>query len=196
MMIAIVIPAQAAIVRVSDENHYNSLKNKQRVLVKFSADWCSVCNGIQKPYEEVAGENEFDDITFVHVDVDKLDTVSKQNGIVGVPTFVYLENGTKKVEEIGVQNMPTFKTHLRDTLRKTFQVAENDKMPEQQSKMDKGTAQETSQAPTDTQKPAMPEESNFVMDILNAIKSSIMFIVKKIQSFFSIIINAIGGFWK
>ena len=157
-------------VTVSDDNSYAQevLNNKKSILVKFSADWCSVCNSVQKPFEEISREPEFEDITFVQVDVDKLDSVSKQNGIVGVPTFVYMENGAKKVEEIGVHNMPAFKDHLRDNLRKNFKVAQGNQglesKPTEQIEKVKVTKGKV-EAPV-----AQENEPGMIMRILNGIK--------------------------
>lgn len=185
----------ANIVQISDENQYNSeiLGNQKRVLVKFSADWCSVCNGIEKPFEEIANEAEFNGITFAHVDVDKLDNVSKQNGIVGVPTFVYIENGTKKVEEIGVQNMPTFKKHLRENLRKTFQVAANEPVKQAVDTPNIDNANNAINNLTDSPEPTPAQEPNMIMSILNPIKDIFMMIISKITGFFTTIIDAIKG---
>lgn len=188
---------EASIVRISDENHYNNqvVHNKNRVLVQFSADWCSVCNGIQKSLEEIANEPEFEGITFAQVDVDKLDGVSKQNGIVGVPTFVYMENGSKRVEEIGVQHMPTFKNHLRENLRKTFQVVANDTTTQTADKIDKSTSQGLADKGIPSDQVTAEQKSGTIMAILNPIKDFIMLIINKIQAFFATIFDAIKGFF-
>ena len=187
---------QAKVVRISNEDEYNQeiMNNKKQMLVEFSADWCSVCNAVQKPLEEIASDPEFDHITFVQVDVDKLDNVSKQNGIVGVPTFLYLENGTKKVEEIGVQSMPTFKDHLRKNLRKTFNVTQS--MPESMEGMP-SQIQEVEVAEVDVEMPAAApaQECGFFMRIFNAIKNFIALIFCKIKGFFTMIFDAIKGFF-
>ena len=181
---------ETKIIHIADENQYKqAMNNNKNMVVEFSADWCSVCNGIRKPYEEIAEEQEFQQVAFVQVDVDKLDGVSKQNGIVGVPTFVYVENGTKKIEEIGVQNMPAFKDHLRDNLRKNFQLAQNE------------TAQfspEVEEVMIEVEAPAVPEaaaEPNIFVRIFNVIKDFIIMIFVKIQEFFITIIDAIKGFF-
>ncbi len=188
---------QAKIIQISDEDTYNqALKNNQRLVVEFSADWCSVCNNIRKPFEEVADEDEFGNVAFVQVDVDKLDNISKQNGVVGVPTFVYLEKGDKKVEEIGVQNLPAFKDHLRDNLRKTFKVAQNEPADAALGKTDPTMADITSQdIATDEAKPVAPEEPNFLARIIEAITSFFTLVISKIKEFFETIFNAIKGFF-
>ena len=184
---------ESKIIHINDENQYNSeFKNQKQMLIEFSADWCSVCNNIKRPFEEIAAEDEFQHISFAHVDVDKLDNVSKQNGIVGVPTFVYVENGAKKIEEIGVQNMPAFKDHLRGNLRKTFHVAQNNAG----GKMITHNAPpmlETREIAIDVD--AAAQEPNIFMRILNGIKDFIMLILQKIQEFFTTIVDAIKGFF-
>lgn len=187
---------QAKIVRVSSEDTYNDLlKNNKRLIVEFAADWCSVCNNVKKPFEEIANEDEFGDVAFVQVDVDKLDSISKQNGVVGVPTFVYLDQGDKKIEEIGVQNLSAFKDHLRNNLRKTFKVVEN-----QTTNSSLGT-QTPTMADITTQDIAVeteitpPAEPNFFTRLINAVIAFFMFIIDKIRAFFMTIIGAIKGFF-
>ncbi len=184
---------QAKMIQVSDEETYNqALRSNQRLVVEFSADWCSVCNNIKKPFEEIANEAEFGNVAFIQVDVDKLDSISKQNGVVGVPTFVYLEKGDKKVEEIGVQNLPAFKDHLRDNVRKTFQFAQNDKGDAELGQMEPIMADIVEQDVIVEDQP-MQEEPNFLTRIVEGITSFFVFIFSKIKEFFSMIVDAISG---
>ena len=186
---------QGKIIHVSDEEAYNeALKSNRQLIVEFSADWCSVCQNIRKPFEEIADEDEFGNVAFMQVDVDKLDGISKQNGVVGVPTFVYLEKGDKKVEEIGVQNLPAFKDHLRDNLRKTFQVAKNAPVDKVMGNRSKTMADITSQDVA-VDKDAPAKESNFFSRFINAIIAFFMFIIEKIREFFVTIVSAIKGFF-
>ena len=63
------------------------LDGKQPLVVKFAASWCSTCQHIAEPFEAVSDEGEFQHITFVHVDIERHEQVSKQHGVIGVPTF-------------------------------------------------------------------------------------------------------------
>jgi len=176
-------------ITITDEDHYkDAVSSNKCMLVEFAAEWCSVCNGIKKSVEEIG--NEFDNITLAKVDVDNLDNISKQNGIVGVPTFVYIENGVKKVEEIGVQNMPSFKDHLRDNIRKTFKIAQNNLSMDQQMPMMTDETIVVDETPM-----AAPAEPNIFMRIINGIKNFIMLIFTKIKEFFTTIVDAIKGFF-
>lgn len=191
---------QAKIIQITDENGYTeALKQNDRLVVEFAADWCSVCNNIKKPFEEVANEDEFGKVAFAHVNVDKLDSISKQNGVVGVPTFVYLEKGAKKTEDIGVQNLSAFKEHLRDSIRKTFLIAQNESgetsINQPQPTMADITSQDTTPTGEETQPtaPTIPEEPNFFVRILNAVQEFFVLVVYKIKEFFVMIFDAIKG---
>ncbi len=183
---------QSKFVNIADEDQYNTTLTGNKCVVKFSADWCSVCNGIEKPFKEIADEFK-EDIVFLQVDVDKFDNISKQNGIVGVPTFVYVENGAKKIEEIGVQNMPSFKDHLRDNVKKTFQVAQND--TDMRIVTDQPIELVGEETITIEEPMAVPAEPNIFMRIVNGIKNFIMLVFTKIKEFFTTIVDAIRGFF-
>lgn len=184
---------QANVLHINSEDDYKQAMNSNKnMVVEFSADWCSVCNGINAPFEEIAGEKEFQQVAFAKVNVDKLDSVSKQNGIVGVPTFLYVEGGQKKVEEIGVQNMPAFKDHLRENLRKNFKLAQNDTPKE----IAPAAAAEKVIVDTEAPMPAPKQvEPNFFMKIILSVKNFIMMIFMKIAEFFTTIFDAIKGFF-
>jgi len=125
-------PTNTKIIKITDEPEFNKLvrgKNKQ-VIVKFSANWCGACTEVKKPFEEVSSELEFDNIiTFVYIDVDQVPTLSKKYQIVDLPTFIYLENGKQKEQDIGVQDIRVFKNHLRNKLRKNFILSKLNPVP-------------------------------------------------------------------
>jgi len=182
----------AKMIQVSDEDTYNqALKSNQQLVLEFSADWCSVCNNIKKPFEDIANEKEFGNVAFVQVDVDKFNDLSKKHGVVGVPTFVYLEKGDKKIEEIGVQNLPAFKDHLRDNVRKTFQLAQNDMSDAELGQMDQVMADITEQDIVIDEPPV--EEPNFLVRIMEAVTSFFVFIFSKIKECFTMIVDAVKG---
>ncbi len=198
LLFAAITTIQAKVIRISDEDQYNNtLKSNKNMLVKFSADWCSVCNGIEKSFEDITDEKEFDHVAFADVNIDKFDELGKKNGIVGVPTFVYVENGNKKVEEIGVQNMPAFKDHLRENLRKTFKVAQNE-APTMDAGQEPTQEMIAEAVAIDVELPAEAPpaaEPNFFMKIVDVIKNFFILIFEKIKEFFTTIIDAIKGFF-
>ncbi len=186
----------AKIVIVENENDYkkNVVDNNNPLIIKFSADWCSVCNNVARPFEEISNEPEFSGVTFIQVDVDKLDSVSKQNGIVGVPTFIYRNNGIKIVEEIGVQNMSEFKNNLRQNLRTNFKATTTQTTPDSTVAPAADVVEEQIAITTD-EAAAQPEQSNAFMQILKTITALLLAMLMKIKDFFMMIINTIKGFF-
>ena len=98
------------------------LNVKQQMVVKFAASWCSTCQHIAEPFEAISDEAEFQHILFAHVDIERHEEISKQHGVIGVPTFAYLDNGSKKGQEIGAKDLNAFKDHLRGSIRSHFNM--------------------------------------------------------------------------
>lgn len=57
----------------------------------FTADWCGDCTYIKPAMPEI--EAEFPEYTFVQVDRDEFITVCEKWHIMGIPSFVVLEDG-------------------------------------------------------------------------------------------------------
>jgi thiol-disulfide isomerase/thioredoxin len=98
------------------------LGTKQPLVVKFAAAWCTTCQQIAEPFEAVSDEVEFQHVIFAHVDIDRNEEVCKQHGVIGVPTFAYLDNGSKKGQIIGAKDLSLFKDHLRESIRSHFNM--------------------------------------------------------------------------
>lgn len=98
------------------------VSEKNKLVVKFFAQWCGVCQKVEHPYKEISNESCYKGITFAAVNIDAHQDLATQNNISGLPTFVYFENGIKKNESVGVQAMHTFKEDFRKELNKTFSI--------------------------------------------------------------------------
>ncbi|GMH40957.1 hypothetical protein BSKO_08861 [Bryopsis sp. KO-2023] len=67
------------------------------VVIDFFAEWCGPCKVIAPVLEELSEQHP--SITFLKVDVDKLQTVARSHGISAMPTFQSFFNGAK-VDEL------------------------------------------------------------------------------------------------
>jgi len=115
------------LIDISSEGEYASVLSQNKpTLVEFSASWCSVCNRVKKDFESLAQDSEFSGINFVRVDIDQAKNLREKNGIVGVPSFLFIQGSTHLKESVGVKNLQTFKEDLRNDLRTVFEFPSPD----------------------------------------------------------------------
>ena len=99
-----------ALVHATDEN-FNELIKGKKVIVDFFATWCGPCKMLSPVLEQLS--EEYSDITFVKVDVDDCHIVSKEYGIMSVPTLMKSENGVFIDSKVGYQNIDELKKWLQ-----------------------------------------------------------------------------------
>lgn len=100
-------------------------KSEVPTVIKFYAPWCGACKAIADSFHEISKDPEFKGVKFVEVNIDEQGQLAQDNGVVGIPTFLYVQNGTTKHKEVGIKNMETFKQAMRQTIRNTFNVSLN-----------------------------------------------------------------------
>lgn len=83
--------------------------SKHLLVVDFTASWCGPCRKIAPVFEQCA--QEYPNITFVKVDVDKAQGIASKCGIRSMPTFHFYKNGTL-VDQLHGANMSELKRLL------------------------------------------------------------------------------------
>lgn len=73
---------------------FEQLKQGDKVVFKFTADWCPDCHFIDPFMGEV--EKKFADYRFVSVDRDKFIDQCIELDVFGIPSFIVFENGNEK----------------------------------------------------------------------------------------------------
>lgn len=179
--------AQAELVTVLNEAEFEDAvtRSHKPCLVKFAADWCGVCKGVKKPYEELANEPEFAYVRFIQIDIDQAKDLTTKNGVEGVPTFIFINNGTKVDEQVGVQDMANFKEQMKTKLKKHY--------PQNMQ-----TSIDTEQTDQERLQEAMQEQEQrakaegifntivaFIKWVIISIIQAVMYIVNGIKDFFN-----------
>ena len=77
--------------KLESVEQFNDLKNNEKVVFLFSADWCPDCRFIEPFMPEV--ENEFSQFTFIYVDRDEFIEVCAESDVFGIPSFIAYEKG-------------------------------------------------------------------------------------------------------
>ena len=78
---------------------FDDLIKDNLVLVDFYASWCGPCRMLSPILDEVINETN---IKLIKIDVDKHPTISKQYGIMTIPTMILFKNGEIIEKRVGM----------------------------------------------------------------------------------------------
>jgi thioredoxin 1 len=78
---------------VTDENFQNILNTKDKIIVKYFADWCGSCRLFAPKYKRLSGDHRFSEITFLDVNAEKNPESRKAAGVTNLPYFAIFKNG-------------------------------------------------------------------------------------------------------
>lgn len=97
---------------LNEKNFDEKIKNGV-IVVDFFATWCGPCRMMSPILEEVSEEYE-DKIQIYKVDVDDNEKLSKNFGILSIPTILIFVNGEMKEKHVGLWS----KEDLTETIEK------------------------------------------------------------------------------
>lgn len=86
-------------VKEINELEFNEIIKEGKVLVDCYATWCGPCRMLSPIIDEIANEKE--DYKFYKLDVDDAGNISKEYGIMSIPTLLIFEDGNLKEKLTG-----------------------------------------------------------------------------------------------
>lgn len=87
------------VIDINNENFEKEvMQSDKKVFIDFYANWCGPCRMMMPIVEELSEEV---DVKFVRVNVDVNEEISRQFGIMSIPTFVVMEKGKEIDKKIG-----------------------------------------------------------------------------------------------
>ncbi|MFZ5953892.1 MAG: thioredoxin family protein [Candidatus Dependentiae bacterium] len=93
LALATAAPLHAAVKKViTSQKELNTAKNQGNVILKFTASWCPACQMIKADFEKLT--NNYPNIYMAEVDVSANPDLATNNGVEGLPTFVFYKNGS------------------------------------------------------------------------------------------------------
>jgi len=95
---------------IESVKEFDEAIKKDKVLVDFYADWCGPCKMISPILEEVEKE---ENIEVVKVNVDDLQDLAKQFGVMTIPNLKLFEKGMLKNENVGLMSKEEVKNFIK-----------------------------------------------------------------------------------
>jgi len=95
---------------IESVKEFDEAMKKDKVLVDFYADWCGPCKMISPILEEVEKE---ENIEVVKVNVDDLQDLAKQFGVMTIPNLKLFEKGMLKNENVGLMSKEEVKNFIK-----------------------------------------------------------------------------------
>lgn len=93
------------------ESEFKEKTGTGKVLVDCFATWCGPCRMLSPIIDQLAGEVE--DYSFYKLDVDKCENVTREYGIMSIPTLLVFENGELKEKLVGFKSKEELKEILK-----------------------------------------------------------------------------------
>jgi thioredoxin 1 len=84
------------------------LNSEETILVDFYADWCGPCKMLSPIMDEISN-----DVTVYKVNTDDEEELSRQFGIMSIPTLLIFENGEVIHKHVGVTDKETLMSELK-----------------------------------------------------------------------------------
>merc|ERR1712228_1123966 len=104
-------PGTSMVAYLETKADYDEALKNAKVVIDFTATWCSPCKRIGPVFEKLA--EQYPDIKFFKVDVDKNGEVSELEGISAMPTFKFYIGGKAQDFVLQGASEEKLKEHLQ-----------------------------------------------------------------------------------
>ena len=85
------------------------IKNGEKLIVEFWAEWCGPCRVMKPIFERVSNSNENDDVKMYTMDIDLNKEVAIGFGVRSIPTIKVFNGGSVIGTKVGVLNETSIK---------------------------------------------------------------------------------------
>ena len=82
-----------AVTIATDQDFDQLLKNNNRVVVKYFADWCGACKMFSPKSTRVSNEDEMVNVLFLEVNAEHNELARKAGGVDNLPFLASFKNG-------------------------------------------------------------------------------------------------------
>lgn len=82
-----------SVISSNDTSFEQDLKNKEKVVVKYYADWCGSCKLFSPKFKRLSDDERFSDIAFLDVNAEHSPRARKMANVDTLPFFATFRNG-------------------------------------------------------------------------------------------------------
>lgn len=82
-----------SLTKVDDAQFSEALKNNDKVIVKYYADWCGSCRLMAPKFKKMAAKEEYADVAFLDVNAEESPEARKAAGVDNLPFFAAFKDG-------------------------------------------------------------------------------------------------------
>jgi thiol-disulfide isomerase/thioredoxin len=101
--------------KVNDTEFAEILSSKEKVVVKYYADWCGSCRLIAPKYNRMSEEEKNQEFTFLEVNAEESPEARKLAGVSNLPFFAIFKNG--QLQQADFTAKPETVESMIDSLR-------------------------------------------------------------------------------
>jgi thioredoxin 1 len=102
------------IINATDNNFNEVIKSSKYVLVDFWAEWCGPCRNVLPMVEEIAKNNDNDDLSVVKVNIDDNPLTPSEYKVRTIPTLIIFKDGEVAQTKIGASSVADLQKFIDD----------------------------------------------------------------------------------
>ena len=88
--------------QIKEDGFKEIINNKEKkVIIDCYADWCGPCRVLSPIIDELAAENK--NCKFYKLNIDEAEKISREYGIMSIPTILIFKNGKEIERTIGLK---------------------------------------------------------------------------------------------
>ena len=76
-----------------DQDFNNQLKNHDKIVVKYFANWCGTCKLFSPKYKRLSNDERYANITFLDVNAEENPIARRLGGVDNLPFFAVFKDG-------------------------------------------------------------------------------------------------------
>jgi len=78
---------------ITDQDFETLLNNKDKVVVKYFANWCGSCKLFAPKFKRLSGDERFEDVHFIEVNAEENEIARRAAGVNNLPFFAVFKGG-------------------------------------------------------------------------------------------------------